>query len=250
MSFFSSVDSLQYDHVLETKANWIVECYANKYDESIKQIFEETTTENESQVLVEIDRVEVNRKSFQRLKSKGWLNDTIIDAYMKLLGQKYDRVHFCSNFFYTKLTEVGENYEKINRWFKNVDIKSKKMIIFPVNIQNSHWTLLLIDIQGKTISYLDSYGDTGSTATKTILKWFKQYCKTKDISIIEDEWTSKNIQVPSQHNCSDCGVFILMYAEFVADGCLNPQTFSEKDMGYFRTIIAINILRGTINYVF
>ena len=106
---------------------------------------------------------------------------------MKLLGQKYDKVHFCNNFFYTKLTEVGENYEKINRWLKNVDIKSKKMIIFPVNIQNSHWTLLLIDIQGKTISYLDSYGDTGSTTTKIILKWFKQYCKTKDISIIEDE---------------------------------------------------------------
>jgi len=244
-----SIDSIHYDLVLETKANWIVACYANKYDKIIQRIFEETTLENENEVLIEIDRVEVNRKSFKRLKSKVWLNDTIIDAYMKLLGQNYSTVHFCNNFFFTKLTEVGDNYGIINRWFKNVDIKSKKMIIIPVNIQNSHWTLILIDIQGKTVSYLDSYGGTGSTATKTTLKWFTQYCETKDISIIEHEWILKDIQVPSQYNCSDCGVFILMYAEFVADGCLNPQTFSERDMGYFRTLIAISILRGKIDYV-
>jgi Ulp1 family protease len=43
-------------------------------------------------------------------------------------------------------------------------------------------------------------------------------------------------------------VFVLMYAEFIADGCLNPQTFSESDMAHFRKLIDIHIIRGSINY--
>jgi sentrin-specific protease 1 len=121
------------------------------------------------------------------------------------------------------------------------------MLFFPIN-QQFHWKLVIIDIQNRVVYYLDSYNNTGLNERQTIFEWFRQYCDSKSINIEINHWESKDILVPPQYNNFDCGVFVLMYAEFIADGCLNPQTFNESDMTHFRKLIAINIFRGSINY--
>lgn len=64
-----------------------------------------------------------------------------------------------SSFFFERLLvpKVGYTYKNVSRWTKNVDIFSKKKIFFPINIANTHWTLLLIDVMVKTIFYYDSF---------------------------------------------------------------------------------------------
>ena len=49
-----------------------------------------------------------------------------------------------------------------------MDIFSKKKIFIPINIGNSHWTLLLIDLMIKTISYYDSYRNGGVYASHAL----------------------------------------------------------------------------------
>jgi len=49
-----------------------------------------------------------------------------------------------------------------------VDIFSKKKIFFPINIDNYHWTLLLIDFMVKTIFYYDSKGVEGVYASHAL----------------------------------------------------------------------------------
>ena len=47
-------------------------------------------------------------------------------------------------------------------------------------------------------------------------------------------------EVPIQHNGCDCGVFALAFAEHLSRGA--PLAFHQRDMQYFRTKIAADIM--------
>jgi Ulp1 family protease len=157
-----NVNEIRNNFVLDKKASMIISCYKNGLNAQIQDIFKTTTKQNTDEELTEICKICVTRKSFIRLKREGWLNDDIIDVYMKLLQKLHNSLHFSSSHFYTKLTEVVKlnDYTRINRWFKNVEMKEQKMLFFPINLQ-FHWKLVIIDIQNKIVYYLDSYNNTG-----------------------------------------------------------------------------------------
>ena len=66
---------------------------------------------------------------------------------------------------------------------------------------------------------------------------------------LPDEWklvpTDFNT-TPQQGNGFDCGVFTIMYADFLTDNL--PFTFSQNNMPLFRKKIFANIIRGSLNY--
>ena len=66
-----------------------------------------------------------------------------------------------SSFFFARLLvpNNGYTYKNVSRWTKHVNIFSKKKIFIRINIGNSHWNLLFIDLVIKTISYYDSLGN-------------------------------------------------------------------------------------------
>lgn len=72
-----------------------------------------------------------------------WLNDVIIDFYIKYLitdfatGEVRDKLYAFSTQFYVRLTaktSEGEGYEGVKRWTKNVKIFEKDFIIIPMNL--------------------------------------------------------------------------------------------------------------------
>jgi len=56
----------------------------------------------------------------------------------------------------------------VKRWTKNIDIFTLEKIFIPINITNTHWTLVFIDIVLKTIIYYDSYRHDGPYADAAI----------------------------------------------------------------------------------
>lgn len=52
---------------------------------------------------------------------------------------------------------------------------------------------------------------------------------------------------PQQHNGSDCGMFTIMYADFISDN-LNLCKLSQNDMKEYRKKVVAAILRGSLNY--
>ncbi|NXN40666.1 SENP7 protease, partial [Rhinoptilus africanus] len=104
----------------------------------------------------------VTREDLECLEYGEFLNDVIIDFYLKYLllekAPKHlaDRVHIFSSFFYKCLTRTEKNSEgdlkvsaaqrrhrRVRTWTRNINIFSKDYIFVPVN-EESHWYMAVI----------------------------------------------------------------------------------------------------------
>lgn len=111
-------------------------------------------------------RIAVSTEDLQCLKHGEFLNDVIIDFYLKYLllegmgGAVAQRSHVFSSFFYKQLSKrraAGEDnanipdrhtrHRRVRTWTRNVDIFSKDFVFIPVN-QESHWFLVLVCFPG------------------------------------------------------------------------------------------------------
>ena len=69
-------------------------------------------------------------------------------------------VFLMNSFFFTKLSQGNYNYKGVRRWTKRkkIDIFSKRMMMFPVHVGESHWCLGVINFEKKAFQYYDSLG--------------------------------------------------------------------------------------------
>ncbi|KAM9346802.1 uncharacterized protein ABDE67_011110 [Symphorus nematophorus] len=110
--------------------------------------------------------ITVTMEDLQCLDSGQFLNDVIIDFYLKYLLHKAsaavtERSHIFSSFFYKQLTrrdnasEGGTNdscqrqrrHQRVKTWTRHVDIFKKDFLFMPVN-QEAHWYLVVICFPG------------------------------------------------------------------------------------------------------
>jgi len=137
-----------------------------------------------------------------------------------------------------------------NRWAKKFDIFQKNKIFCPININNSHWTLLVMYIKLKKIVYYDSMGRSScSKYLNGALRYLGDEAGRLGRGFLPDEWelvpTDLN-NTPQQQNGYDCGVFTIMFTDFLTDNL--SLAFSQEDMHLFRKKICANIIRGSLNY--
>ena len=117
---------------------------------------------------------DVSKEDMERLNSTRWLYDVILNAYISLIMQKNEVIGVSKNekskkhvifstWFYTRLCgdsleDKDEiNYFKVDSWSKKKgDIFEYKKIIFPVNINKSHWACVIVDVQNKNLKGYDS----------------------------------------------------------------------------------------------
>ena len=67
------------------------------------------------------------------------------------------RIYNFSTFFYYGLVTGG--FERVQRWTKRNDIFSYNLVYIPIHINREdylHWSLVVIDIDKRSIFYLDS----------------------------------------------------------------------------------------------
>ena len=123
------------------------------------------------------------RGSMQTLRPGIWLNDEVINYFLKNCLKSRDikicakepgrrRLHFFNSFFVQKLFDEKNrnrklrgiyNYENVKGWSVKVpgkDIFNLKYIFCPINLNNIHWTVAVIFMEAKRIQYYDSMGRT------------------------------------------------------------------------------------------
>ena len=93
------------------------------------------------------------RCSFARLK-KGWLHDEVINSYMYMLNQESDSNLYCGS---TGGMIIANNKDFSGLWF-NQKLENIEKVIIPFNPTNSHWILLLLDMNNCELSILDPLG--------------------------------------------------------------------------------------------
>lgn len=108
--------------------------------------------------------IEIKVNDYVCLASDQYLNDVIIDFYLKyvfqniLSDEQRAKTHIFSSFFYNTLTNTKhmgssgkdvtltaaqKRHERVKKWTKNVNIFEKDYIVVPIN-QQSHWFLAII----------------------------------------------------------------------------------------------------------
>ncbi|XP_068615011.1 sentrin-specific protease 7-like [Brachionichthys hirsutus] len=110
--------------------------------------------------------ITVTMEDLQCLDSGQFLNDVILDFYLKYLLHKAsaavtERSHIFSSFFYKQLTrrdnasegnakdscQRQRRHQRVKTWTRHVDIFKKDFLFVPVN-QEAHWYLVVICFPG------------------------------------------------------------------------------------------------------
>ncbi|KAH1098842.1 hypothetical protein J1N35_015763 [Gossypium stocksii] len=120
------------------------------------------------------DAISISKRDVALLQPETFINDTIIDFYIKYLKNKIQpedqhRFHFFNSFFFLKLADLDKGlssacqvkaaFERVRKWTRKVDIFAKDYIFIPVNY-SLHWSLIVIchpgevaNFRGKTLMY-------------------------------------------------------------------------------------------------
>ncbi|XP_062302634.1 sentrin-specific protease 7b isoform X3 [Osmerus eperlanus] len=111
-------------------------------------------------------RITVTTEDLECLDSGQFLNDVIIDFYLKYLlleragDELAERCHVFSSFFYKQLTRCdtaseeaaavpprNRRHQRVKTWTRSVDIFNKDYLFVPVN-HEAHWYLVIICFPG------------------------------------------------------------------------------------------------------
>jgi len=94
-----------------------------------------------------IRRTTVQQDDLIRLDEGEFLNDSIIEFYIRWLWERLNvseqQVYVFSTHFYTTLTRNKFNYLAVERWTAKVDIFSRDFTVIPIH-QDFHWYLAIV----------------------------------------------------------------------------------------------------------
>lgn len=195
----------------------------------------------------------------------GWFNDSLLDFLLhRIQLEKYpikkEDVCILNSFFLNRYLEGMENtnnnldeaYNYVVNWVRKrgIDIFGCKYILIPVNSSGSHWSLIIVCNPNKISSestnqndpyfcmyHLDSLGKTHiknpryTTNVYNFLKthWQKTKQSKVNFPLYDNERHNKQVKdLPQQFNSSDCGIYIVMYADYFFKHIIEKYQDSKK----------------------
>ena len=193
----------------------------------------------------------LSRGDFRTLQGRRYLNDKIIDSYIRLIQERSEAntdlptVYGLTTFFYTQLSTFGleEGRKRTQGWIKS-DLREKDLIFCPVHKQD-HWTLIVVEVSTKSVHYLDSI--VGSREKSPAPGLIKRYMEAYYRQLGEVVHFKIRIRkdAPIQQNGVDCGVFVCQNAERMSrKGALN---FTQEDMPLARKRMTEELLNGKLD---
>lgn len=134
--------------------------------------------------------------------------DSSLDAYW--------RIHFFSSFFWENLKNRG--YDGVKRWTRKIDIFSKDLILFPINLGNAHWVCGAVNMRFRRFEYYDSMGHRNGRAFELMRTYVSSEARDKQKKEIDlRSWRDVfSEETPQQENGYDCGVFATQTLEQIS----------------------------------
>ncbi|CAI1767139.1 hypothetical protein SEUBUCD650_0P02600 [Saccharomyces eubayanus] len=205
---------------------------------------EKVLVSRENAQLMKRDNLEISVRDFKTLAPKRWLNDTIIEFFMKYIEKSNaDTVAF-NSFFYTNLSERG--YQGVRRWMKRKKTQIDKLdkIFTPINLNQSHWALGIIDLKKKTIGYVDSLSNGPNAMSFAILTDLQKYVIQESKHSMGEDFDLIHLDCPQQPNGYDCGIYVCMNTLYGSADA--PLDFNYNDAIRMRRFIAHLILTDAL----
>ncbi|XP_063935528.1 probable ubiquitin-like-specific protease 2A isoform X2 [Daucus carota subsp. sativus] len=136
----------------------------------------------------EVDAVSIGWNDIQLLQPRTFINDTIIDFYMKYLKnqvkhKEVPQFHFFNCFFFRKLVDLDGDFSRehegrevflrVRKWTRKLNLFEKDYIFIPVNF-SSHWSLIVICHPAEVANLKDE--EMQKLANREV-KEVKEFCK-------------------------------------------------------------------------
>ncbi|CAN6449485.1 unnamed protein product [Victoria cruziana] len=241
---------------------------ANGFSDGILESFEELVFPKGDS-----DAVSISKRDVELLQPDTFINDTIIDFYIKYLESKLlpkdkDRFHFFNSFFFRKLADLDKNpgsafegkvaYQRVRKWTRKVDIFKKDYLFIPVNF-NLHWSLIVVCHPGEAATFEDGKVNENEKVPCILhmdsIKGSHTGLKDLVQGYLWEEWKARHmdpkeaaeddimrfsdirfvpLELPQQENSFDCGLFLLHYVElFLKEAPLAFNPFSIRKFSNF-----------------
>lgn len=198
-----------------------------------------------AETALKFGRINITENDLKCLGPRQYLNDTIINFYLKYLHQtmlneeQRKKVHIFDSFLMEAL-RTG-NPQRISRWHQSLNIFEKNYLIIPVEL-NEHWYLIIVShpanlastnlvaIKKTEICIFDSMGPTTDTDNDVVL--LKNFILDAAVArgIIASRvgvgrrFSVRHADVKIQQNLFDCGLHVLANAErFFLDSFRLPK---------------------------
>ncbi|CDO95827.1 unnamed protein product [Kluyveromyces dobzhanskii CBS 2104] len=201
---------------------------------------QETFKRSDNAVLSSKYTLEVAVRDFKTLAPRRWLNDTIIEFFMKYVEQSTTKTVAFNSFFYSTLADRG--YQGVRRWMKRkkVDILDLEKIFVPINLNDSHWTLAIVDLKNQKIFYLDSLSSGTSSVGFLIMKNLQSYVIEESKHKLGENVELCHVNCPQQPNGFDCGIYVCLNTLYMSKN--STLDFNAKDAANMRSYIGHLIL--------
>ncbi|KAH3665470.1 hypothetical protein OGAPHI_003654 [Ogataea philodendri] len=194
--------------------------------------------------------IDIYTRDLKTLADRKWLNDNVIDFYMSLICERakndpsLPQIHIFSTHFYTNLSTKG--YSSVKRWTKRakVDVTKLDYIFVPINLNQSHWALGVINNKEKAFQYYDSLYGNG----EDVIYNLEQYMVNETKKLYGDSMNGidysqydsfESMKTPKQENGFDCGVFVCTFVDYLSRE--RPLMFSQSDMKSLRRRMAYEL---------
>ena len=156
--------------------------------------------------------------------------------YQTLLQEKSENINCCGTY----------SFKSVENWTNNLinDTNLAKLFI-PINIDNIHWVLIVVDIIQRSIHYYDSCHaekDEQIQRLKNIEHFMDDFETKKRSSEKKFKWSLhlNDGETPQQKNTYDCGEFICLFCYLISKQ--QPVKFDQSIIPSFQSHMAISIV--------
>jgi len=217
-------------------------------------------------------RITLMLTDLQRLCGSSWLDDELMNSFAALInhrdellataaagtgdaaeeagGQQAPRTRMFSTFFFSRLSaRVGcYDYAGVRRWGTKLrlNLEAVDTILIPVNLQRTHWVLVMINVKDRAFLYYDSFGSHDTfEVVPTVRRWLCDEVHTRLGADAASAWNvsswplGDSTGLPEQLDGGSCGVFVLAAADCFSLG--HALQFKQADMPALRDHVALSL---------
>ncbi|VVC99429.1 unnamed protein product [Leptidea sinapis] len=228
--------------------------------------------------------IPINTEDYMCLAQDQFLNDVIIDFYLKhlvhdvLTHAQREKTHIFSTFFYKRLTTkpskinrssnphewdssltpAQKRHARVKTWTKNVNIFDKDFIVVPIN-ENCHWFVAIICfptldgcrsiLDNRVVvpqeSDLDMQCDSEEDEPEKPEIKLEPVSKNKIFN--KDNIKGSCPKIPQQNNFTDCGLYLLQYVEQFFKSPITDYTLPIKQLSNWFDEIVVTRKREEIS---
>ena len=234
---------------MQEEEKWLSQNATESERNTILQILREFRPQ---QTLIKAGITDINEESFSTLCCERYTNNFLIDGYLYHIVKENGGNSINSKVISLPsqcLIWVKQNstflQRKLQEYLHPMDLKVIEIFLLPVNIDNWHWGLLVIDVKSETLYFDDGLKvpppATLKEDTKVLLDALAQVNNFPIKSLRSCFWRNeinfRRFNMPQQPatgvGSSSCGVGVILAGEDIARGNM-VMSWNFTNMGHFR----------------